>query len=157
MLTRAENYFLTKGVETDLIDLRNIELEWCDGRPLENYNSSLQDAFQRIQSADGAVIASPVYCYSVSGVLKNFIDICHKAFAEKYFAVIIAGGGDYSFMVTEQLKSILVLESRAFPLPRAVFANEKQFKNHQLNDAGVEKRLQQLADDLLRWIGESFK
>jgi NAD(P)H-dependent FMN reductase len=155
MLAEAEQYFTAKGVETDLIDLRNLELEWCDGRPLENYNSSLQDAFQRIQAADGAVLASPVYCYSISGVLKNFIDICHAAFTEKDFAVIIAGGGDYSFMVTEQLKSILVLESRAFPLPRAVFANEKQFKNHQLNDAGVKKRLQQLAEDLAQKIGES--
>ncbi len=157
MLAETEQYLSERGMETDFIDLRNLELEWCDGRPLESYNDSLQQAFQRIQNADAAIIASPVYCYSISGALKNFIDICHVAFTEKHFAIIIAGGGDYSFMVTEQLKSILALESRAFPLPRAVFANEKQFLNHQLNDAGVKKRLHQLADDLLHQIGAPQK
>ena len=49
--------------------------KWIDGRDLKDYNEDLQKAYKQIEEANGYVIGMPVYCYSVSGVLKNFLDI----------------------------------------------------------------------------------
>jgi len=71
------------GLETKVLDLRNIQMEFCDGRPLKEYHPEVQQAYQTIEKADAFVIGMPVYCYSVSGPLKNFIDITSAPLRKK--------------------------------------------------------------------------
>jgi multimeric flavodoxin WrbA len=42
----------------------------------------LQDAYKRIEDAEAIIFGMPVYQYSMSGVLKNFVDICGGAMKE---------------------------------------------------------------------------
>ncbi|MBF2062978.1 MAG: NAD(P)H-dependent oxidoreductase [Calothrix sp. C42_A2020_038] len=63
------------GAEVEILDLRQMELPFCDGR--DEYPDfpdvkRLQDAFQK---ADGLILATPEYHGSVSGVLKNALDL----------------------------------------------------------------------------------
>lgn len=136
-------------IDTDIIDLQDLELEWCDGRPLESYHAGLHHAFEQIAAADAIIIASPVYYYSISGVLKNFLDITSGAFLNKKFGMVIAAGGDHAFMAAEQLRTILALESRATALPRFVYASESHFENHILVDEKIRLRLQQFVEEMI--------
>jgi multimeric flavodoxin WrbA len=77
------------GLEVEYIDLRDIEMEFCDGRELSKYSDDLQDAFKRLEDAEAIIFGMPVYNYSMSGVLKNFIDICGGAMAQNSVGVII--------------------------------------------------------------------
>ena len=67
------------GIESQTLDLRSLNMQFCDGRKLQKYNSATQKAYEIVDKANGLIIGMPVYCYSVSGPLKNFIDITSSA------------------------------------------------------------------------------
>ena len=67
------------GIDCQILDLRSFDMQFCDGRKLVDYNLDTQKVFQMINEADGFIIGMPVYCYSVSGPLKNLIDITSPA------------------------------------------------------------------------------
>ncbi len=69
--------------EIETIDLREKQLEFCDGRELLAYNSDLQEIYQKLKSADIVILGFPVYHYGISGVLKNLLDICGEALIGK--------------------------------------------------------------------------
>ena len=70
-------------IDCQILDLRSFDMQFCDGRKLTDYNSDTQKAFEMINEADGFIIGMPVYCYSVSGPLKNLIDITAPAMGKK--------------------------------------------------------------------------
>lgn len=63
------------GIEAELLDLRDYDVELCDGRKIEDYNASMQQIHAKVLGVDAYVLAYPVYNYSFSGACKNFIDI----------------------------------------------------------------------------------
>ncbi len=63
------------GAEVEILDLRELKLPFCDGGDdYPNYPDvrRLQTAFN---SADGMILVSPEYHGSISGVLKNALDL----------------------------------------------------------------------------------
>ena len=61
------------GNEIQIIDLREREIPFCDGRKLADYSTGIQDLYKDINSTDSIIFGFPIYCYSISGVLKNFL------------------------------------------------------------------------------------
>jgi FMN reductase/FAD reductase [NAD(P)H] len=64
------------GLDVKYVDLRNVELQFCDGRATEEYNKQLQELYKQFDESETVVFGMPVYQYSMSGVLKNILDIC---------------------------------------------------------------------------------
>ncbi|WP_310483156.1 NADPH-dependent FMN reductase [Chamaesiphon sp. VAR_48_metabat_403] len=63
------------GAEVEILDLRTMQLPFCDGGDeYPNYPDvrRMQDAFS---AADGLILVSPEYHGSISGVLKNALDL----------------------------------------------------------------------------------
>ena len=63
------------GAEVELLDLRQMHLPFCDGSkeyPQYPDVKRLQDA---VSNADGLILVSPEYHGSISGVLKNTLDL----------------------------------------------------------------------------------
>ena len=52
----GNEYFRSENYEVKTIDLREIELEFCDSRDIKDYNTDLQDIFQEIQDSDILII-----------------------------------------------------------------------------------------------------
>ena len=64
------------GAETDLIDLRQLELIFCDGKDDESgYPPGVFELRERVGSAQGLILGTPEYHGGFSGVLKNAIDL----------------------------------------------------------------------------------
>jgi len=93
--TRALKLVLEKAAtkyasETNLIDLREVEL------PIYNPNISSEDdkilshVTRAVIKADSYVLASPDYHGSMSGAMKNLLDYYWKEFAGKTFGYIVA-------------------------------------------------------------------
>lgn len=65
--------FLTKQYPIDLIDLKNIDFSYYD----YNHNNKDDDfipTFRKVLNYETILFASPVYWYSMSGIMKVFLD-----------------------------------------------------------------------------------
>ncbi|MCH8518173.1 NAD(P)H-dependent oxidoreductase [Candidatus Gracilibacteria bacterium] len=76
--------------EVEIIDLREKTLEFCDGRELGEYHDDIQEIYQKLKASKIVILGFPVYHYAISGVLKNFLDICGEALTEKKVGVIVS-------------------------------------------------------------------
>jgi len=140
-----------EGVKKSYMDLRKLKLEFCDGRDSSAYNQELQTAAKEIEESDAYIIGMPVYCYSVSGALKNFLDITCSGMEDKPFSIVCASGGDRSYLATADLQKILMFEVRCRPFPRVVFATGRDFKGDAITNTEVEKRIENMAKEFVAW------
>ena len=70
---RAAQELAPSGVTIDIFDIAPIPLYNEDVRQ-QGFPAPVEDLRARIKSADGLLIVTPEYNYSISGVLKNAID-----------------------------------------------------------------------------------
>jgi NAD(P)H-dependent FMN reductase len=144
-----------EGVKKSYLDLRKVRMEFCDGRKLTEYSQDLQLAAKEVADSDAYVIGMPVYCYSVSGVLKNFLDITCSGMENKPFAIVSASGGERAYLATAELQKILAFEVRCRSFPRVVFASGKDFRDGRIVNQEIDKRLDQLTQEFVKWIRPS--
>jgi NAD(P)H-dependent FMN reductase len=138
------------GHEADRLDLHEVQMEFCDGRPLDQYGEGMRAAARRLAEADAYVIAMPVYCYSVPGVLKNFLDIACGGMRAKPFAVVAVAGGERSFLACADLQKILLYEVHARPFSPAFYASDRHFSG-ALPLPETEALLRQTVTDFCAW------
>jgi NAD(P)H-dependent FMN reductase len=142
----------TAGLETTLLDLRNLQMEFCDGRSLKEYHPDLQQAYQSMKKADAFVIGMPVYCYSVSGPLKNFIDITSGAMEKKIAGILCNAGGKQSYMASADLSNILAYESHVTTVQPIVYSSSEDYNDHILTSDKVKSKVRELVDHLARHL-----
>lgn len=58
-------------MELVILSLADYEHQFVDGRPLGEYNESMQEIARRFNDADGYIIATPIFQGSIPGVLKT--------------------------------------------------------------------------------------
>jgi NAD(P)H-dependent FMN reductase len=83
------------GAEVDYIDISTLDLPFCDGRvDIETYPENVHEFRRAIRSAQGIILGTPEYHNSMTGALKNAIDLClWDDFAQKMVGVIGVAGG----------------------------------------------------------------
>lgn len=83
------------GAETELVDLRQYQLPFCDGG--ENEAAYPKDVFRlrdQIKRADGIILGTPEYHSHFSGVLKNALDLMgFDEFEGKMIGLVGVSGG----------------------------------------------------------------
>ena len=96
------------GAEVEILDLRTLNLPFCDGGDdYPNYPDvvRLQTAFKQ---ADGIILATPEYHGSVSGVLKNALDLMSfDQLSDKVAGLISVLGGQSNSNALNDLRTIL--------------------------------------------------
>ena len=142
---------LRAGHPVDWLELADVALEFCDARPLEEYGEGMRAAAARVARADAYVIGMPVYCYSVPGVLKNFIDVAAAGMAGKPFAVVAVAGGERSYLACADLQRILQFEVSGVAFPRVVYASDRHFDGRAPSPDTVAK-LDALGTDFAAWL-----
>lgn len=140
------------GLKVTVLDLRNIQMEFCDGRSLKDYHPDLQQAYKTIDKARAFVIGMPVYCYSVSGPLKNFIDITSGAMEKKFAGILCNAGGNRSYMASADLSHILAFESHVTTLQPIVFSSYEDFKEKTLVGEKLQDKIRELVYNLARQL-----
>ncbi|MFN7566008.1 MAG: NADPH-dependent FMN reductase, partial [Microcystis sp.] len=63
------------GIETEIIDLRKLSLPFCNGGDDYSDYPDVAKMQQTVKSAAGLILATPEYHGSVSGVMKNALDL----------------------------------------------------------------------------------
>lgn len=131
-------------VQTELLDLRQLDLPFCDGRALSDYSQELHPIYEQIEKADYIVFGAAIYCYSISGPLKNFIDLFSKAFRNKRFGICAAAGSKMSYLATSDLVRILGYESNATGIQPMVLTDYNDFKEGEIVDPTIVDRIERM-------------
>ena len=139
-------------VDCQILDLRYFDMQFCDGRKLTDYNSDTQKAFEMINDADGFIVGMPVYCYSVSGPLKNLIDITSSAMEKKVAGILCTTGSPMSFLASSDLAKILAYESHVFSVQPVVCSSYEDFKDGKLKSRKVKEKLKSMIEVLLHYL-----
>ena len=83
------------GAITEYFDLAGAGLPFCDGRDDEDtYPGSVQRFRAMVQNAHGIILGTPEYHNSMTGALKNALDLCTiRDFEHKMVGLIGVAGG----------------------------------------------------------------
>jgi FMN reductase len=137
-------------IEVDIINLADMPIETCDGRPLDGYGAETRRTVGRIATADAVLIAAPVYRASFPGVLKNLLDIAPvEALQGKPVGIVAMGGSPHHYLAVDtQLHQVLGWFG-ALVAPTSVYLTGADFRDGQLTSEAAHKDLVALADTLL--------
>lgn len=137
-------------VDCDWIDISELNLPLCDADKCY-LNASAQKLKKDVEMADGIMVAAPVYNYDVSAAAKNMIELTGDAWEDKVVGFLCAAGGSSSYMSVMAYANSLMLDFRTVIIPRFVYATGDAFDNDKLTDHKLEKRIEQVADELVRF------
>ncbi|HET7580992.1 MAG TPA: NAD(P)H-dependent oxidoreductase [Bacillales bacterium] len=148
------------SVETEIISLRDFDIQFCDGRDPALYQGDTKQVIEKIEEADALIVGSPIYRGSYSGALKNVFDLIpNDALKGKVVGLIATGGTYHHFLAIEhQLKPLLGF-FRAHIVPGSVYAHNHHYSDKTLVDSDVLQRLQDLGEDIValqKRIGEEY-
>lgn len=143
---------IDSNIQTELIDLREYEVEFCRGEPLTYYNEDTWNVVKKIVDADFIVFGTPIYQASISGVLKNLLDFFPEyAFKNKVTGIIATGGSEKHFLVPENhLKPILSYLRGLVPSTHVFVHNDKfDVETDEIIDQKIASRIQNLAEEMV--------
>jgi NAD(P)H-dependent FMN reductase len=150
VLVAAKRY--NRDLQTELVDMRDYEIEFATGQPLVAYNEDTWNVVQKITSADFLVFGTPIYQASISGALKNLFDLLPEyAFKGKVTGMIATGWTSKHFLVMEyHLRSILSYFKGLVPTEN-VFVDNKAFdiESSELTDSRTIERIHKLAQEMV--------
>jgi len=126
----------------------------------QNMPNKVREFKTKIREADGILIATPEYNFSVPGVLKNAIDWASRPYGDNPFdgkpvAIMSAspgmlGGANAQFHL-RQTCVFLNMYPINKPLVIVTFAQDKFDTNGKLVDDNTKKFLRQLLENLANW------
>ncbi|MEK5102722.1 NAD(P)H-dependent oxidoreductase [Cytobacillus sp. FSL M8-0252] len=137
-------------IEVELLDLKNFDLQFCDGRHPSDYNDDTKKVIETITYADFYVIGSPIFQGSITGVLKNLFDLVPPdVFRNKVMGFIATGGTYQHYLVIENQLKPIAGYFRAYVSPSYVYAHIDHFNHkNELIDKDVLLRVKNLASEL---------
>jgi len=144
------------GVETQLLDLRDYELVFCDGDKDETaYPPDIKRLRADIQGAHGIILGTPEYHGSFSGVLKNALDLLSfKELAGKMIGLVgVSGGAMGALNALNSLRTV-GRSLHAWVIPEQVgIANAwKQFnEDGTLKEQALDNRVREVGRQVARF------
>ncbi|MCT2535486.1 NAD(P)H-dependent oxidoreductase [Aquibacillus koreensis] len=142
---------IDSNIETELIDLRDVEVEFVRGEPLAYYNEDTFKVVNKILNADFLVFGTPIYQASITGALKNLLDHFEvDAFKGKVTGIITTGAVEKHFLVSEyHLKPVLAYLKGLVPTTNVFVHNDSFSDENEIIDEEVTKRIKLLANEMV--------
>ena len=171
VLNRLKQIFEKKGIENEIILLREKNIERCDGC-VEYCNKNLDcqkkddmvEIFEKIKNADGYVFVLPNYFKMPPGIFKNFIDRCsifytaHTDFSKKR-AIVVIVGADVTKEIDVCLKNICdnfyktlgipIVAKKSFRSRSELKGNYNDIFENNLNK-NIDKEIEKMANELCK-------
>jgi FAD reductase [NAD(P)H] len=137
-------------IETELLDMKEYDVQFCDGRDPSTYTGDTKKVIDIISSADFYIIGTPIFQGSYTGVLKNLFDLVDpKVFRNKVMGFVATGGTYQHYLVIENQLKPIGGYLRAYLAPSYVYAHKDHFFQNELVDEEVKERLTRLAKELV--------
>ena len=144
-----------KGAETQLIDLKEFHLPFCNEKEDGDLSEEVIKFRKLVKNADAIILGTPEYHGAYSGVLKNAIDLLSlNEFENKLVALIgIAGGSLGASNSLNGLRQI-TRHLHAWTIPQQVSipqASSKFNSDGNCTDSDIEERLIELGEILVEY------
>jgi NAD(P)H-dependent FMN reductase len=134
-------------ITTAVLDLRDVALAFCDGRPLHEYTDDTPRAVAMIQAADAYIIGTPIYRGAYTGSLKNLLDhVPVEALMGKVAGLIATGGSDHHYLSIDYVLRPVLMWFNMHLVPGSVYARSQQIQGQEVVDAQVRDNLEQLGE-----------
>lgn len=140
------------GAEVEILDLRHKNLPFCNGEDEYPDYPDVEKLRNAVQQADGLILATPEYHGSLSGVLKNALDLMSfEHLSDKVVGVISVLGGQPNSNALNDLRVILRwVHSWVIPEQIAIGQAWKAFSpDGKLLDEKLSERLDNFAESLV--------
>jgi FMN reductase len=148
-LKQAERH----GASVELLDLQVLNLPFCSGAKAYPEYPDVEFLQSAVANADGLILATPEYHGSVSGVLKNALDLLSfEQLAGKVTAAISILGGQANSNALNDLR-LIARWVHAWTIPEQVAIGQawKAFDAEgNLTDPKIEERLDEMVQSLVR-------
>ncbi|HCM88446.1 MULTISPECIES: NADPH-dependent FMN reductase [Vagococcus] len=134
--------------ETTFIDLKELSIDFSDGRNYLDYDGDTGFVVREIMMADIIFIGSPTFQASIPATLKNIFDLLpQKALEKKTVGIVMTAGSDKHFLVAEiQLKPILGY-MKANIVPNYVFVKDTDVIQQKIVNDEVLFRMDNLIEN----------
>ncbi|TCP19532.1 FMN reductase/FAD reductase [NAD(P)H] [Scopulibacillus darangshiensis] len=140
-----------QSVNIDLLNLKDYDVKFCDGRDPMTYTGDTKIVIQKITEADCYIIGTPVFQGSIPGALKNLFDLLPLSALRHKVVGYIATGGSYQHYsaVENQLRPILSY-FRAYVAPGYTYVHSNHFnEKNEINSPEITGRISSLAKEIL--------
>ena len=144
------------GAQTSLIDLRDYDLPFCDGRKDRRaYPEDVVRLRHAVRAAQGIILGTPVYHGSYSGVLKNALDLMgFPEFEGRMVGLVgVAGGRTGAVHALNALRAVgRVLHAWVIPEEVSIPTVSRAFdETGQPKDPELEQRLMEVGRQVARF------
>jgi FMN reductase len=140
------------GADVELLDLRELNLPLCNGDRDYTDNPQVMQLRRTVTQADGIILATPEYHGSVSGVLKNALDLMSfDELSGKVFGLISVLGGEHNSNALNDLRTIVRwVHGWVIPEQIAIAKAWQAFDSQgNLKDAKLDHRFDKFAQSLV--------
>ena len=144
------------GADTQLLDLRDYELIFCDGkRPDADLPADVLRLRDELTAADAILLGTPEYHSGVSGVLKNALDLVgFDQFQGKVVGLVGTSGGTLGATnalnnlrtICRSLRAWVIPQQASIPQAYTVFD-----ENGEIIISGFEDRLLEIGKETARF------
>ncbi len=161
MLLKAAQELIPENMEIEIFDLEGIP---PFNQDLENSPHERLRAFkEKIQEADGLLIVTPEYNYSIPGVLKNAVDAASRPYGTSPFggkpvaimsaSIGMLGGARAQYHLRQ---SLVFLDAHPMNRPEIMvpFAQQKFDETGRLTDEATRAKVQELLVALAGWVNK---
>ena len=151
-LQQAVNRVKALGAEVEILDLREMTLPFCDGGSEYPDYPDVDVLRDKVKAADGLILATPEYHGSVSGVLKNALDLMSfEHLSNKVTGLISVLGGQSNSNALNDLRIIVRwVHGNVIPEQIAVGQAWQAFdKEGKLKDEKLSQRFDGFAQSLV--------
>jgi len=127
--------------EQRLVELGQIAPQLAGAVWRSQLPDTLECELAAVEQADVLVVATPVFRGSYTGLFKHFFDFIHQdALIDKPVLLAATGGSErHALVIDHQLRPLFSF-FQARTLPLGVYATDKDFVDHRLQDEAVIER-----------------
>lgn len=140
------------GADVEILNLRQMQLPFCNGEDEYPDYPDVQRLRDAVSSADGLILATPEYHGSVSGVLKNALDLMSFAqLSDKVTGLMSVLGGQPNSNALNDLR-LIMRWVHAWVIPEQIAIGQvwKAFSPEgKLLDEQLSQRFDQFAQSLI--------
>lgn len=126
------------GHEAELVDLGQLRLGFADGRPLDQLDDDTPRLVAAITAAHAVILATPVYRATLTGALKNALDLLpSEALQGKPVGIVAMGATLHHFLGAESHLRDILAWFGAVALPSGVYLASSDFVDGRLTDSAA--------------------
>jgi chromate reductase len=155
-LLKACTELMPDGSELEIADISNLPFFNQDME--NNYPENVKNFKNKIKNADGILIVTPEYNYSVPGFLKNAIDLASRPYGDNSFdgkpvaimsaSIGMIGGARAQYHLRQSCVFLNMIPVNK-PEVMVPFAQQKFDENGKLNDETAIKFMRELLQNLV--------